>query len=104
MGTHLPLTVKEIQAGYLISPYFKDVYLYLAHNKLPLQKAVIKRTETLAARYLLLDSFLFRLNTTPRKESSFSYTQELCRQDHYLYIIRLFLQDIKVSLNIFNYK
>ena len=25
-GTHLPVTVKEIQAGYLISPYFKDLY------------------------------------------------------------------------------
>ena len=24
-GTHLPLTVKEIQAGYLTSPYFKDL-------------------------------------------------------------------------------
>ena len=34
-GTHLPLTLKEIQAGYLISPYFKDLYLYLAQNKLP---------------------------------------------------------------------
>ena len=34
-GTHLPVTVKEIQAGYLISPYFKDLYLYLAQNKLP---------------------------------------------------------------------
>ena len=28
-GTHLPLTIKEIQAGYLTSPYFKDLYLYL---------------------------------------------------------------------------
>ena len=25
-GTHLPLTIKEIQAGYLSSPYFKDLY------------------------------------------------------------------------------
>ena len=25
-GTHLPLTIKEIQAGYLTSPYFKDLY------------------------------------------------------------------------------
>ena len=24
-GTHLPLTIKEIQAGYLSSPYFKDL-------------------------------------------------------------------------------
>ena len=28
--THLPVTVKEIQAGYLISPYFKDLYLNVA--------------------------------------------------------------------------
>ena len=30
--THLPVTVKEIQEGYLMSPYFKDLYLYL-HSK-----------------------------------------------------------------------
>ena len=29
-GTHLPVTIKEIQAGYLNSPYFKDLYLYLS--------------------------------------------------------------------------
>ena len=34
-GTHLPVNVKEIQAGYLNCPYFKDLYLYLAQNKLP---------------------------------------------------------------------
>ena len=33
-GTHLPLTIKEIQAGYLSSPYFKDLYLLLSQNKL----------------------------------------------------------------------
>ena len=40
-GTHLPVTVKEIQAGYLISPYFKDLYLYLAQNKLSSTKTAI---------------------------------------------------------------
>ena len=25
-GTHLPIEIKEIQAGYLCSPYFKDLY------------------------------------------------------------------------------
>ena len=34
-GTHLPLTIKEIQEGYLNSPYFKDLYLFLSQNKLP---------------------------------------------------------------------
>ena len=40
-GTHLPVTIMEIQAGYLISLYFKDLYLYLAHNKLPSTKSAI---------------------------------------------------------------
>ena len=37
-GMHLPLTIKEIQAGYLSSLYFKDLYLYLAHNRLPIRR------------------------------------------------------------------
>ena len=32
-GTHLPVKIKEIQAGYIHSPYFKDLYLYLSQNK-----------------------------------------------------------------------
>ena len=28
-GTHLPVEINEIQAGYLHSSYFKDLYLYL---------------------------------------------------------------------------
>ena len=40
--THLPVTVKEIQAGYLMSPYFKDLFLHLAQNKLPNTKLTIR--------------------------------------------------------------
>ena len=47
-GTHLPVEIKEIQAGYLNSPYFKEIYLYLAQNKLPSYKAAIRKIETLA--------------------------------------------------------
>ena len=28
-GAHLPVTVKEIQAGYLVSSYFKDIYRWV---------------------------------------------------------------------------
>ena len=42
-GTHLPVMIKDIQAGYLISSYFKDIYLYLAQNKLPSNKSAIKK-------------------------------------------------------------
>ena len=49
-GMHLPLTVKEIQAGYLNSLYFKDIYQYIAQNRLPSKKAAIKRVEILAEK------------------------------------------------------
>ena len=31
-GTHLPVTVKEIQVRYFVSSYFKDIYLYFKIN------------------------------------------------------------------------
>ena len=67
-GTHLPVDIKEIQAGYLQSSYFKGIYLYLSQNKLPTSKAAIRKTEILAEWYILLDSLLFKI--TPEKEAA----------------------------------
>ena len=33
-GSHLPVEIKEIQVGYLYSPYFKDLYLYLSYHRI----------------------------------------------------------------------
>ena len=66
--THLPLTIKEIQAGYLSSPYFKDLYLFLSQNKLLNKRSSIKKVETLAENFVLLDSLLLKLVTMPDKE------------------------------------
>ena len=68
-GTHLLLMIKEIQAGYLSSSYFKDIYLYLVQNRLPVKKAAIKRVEVLPEKYIILDSLLFKLMTIPGKET-----------------------------------
>ena len=38
-GTHLPVEIKEVQARYLNSLHFKDIFLYLSQNKLPTSKA-----------------------------------------------------------------
>ena len=62
-GTHFALTIKEIQAGYLSSLYFKDLYLFLSQNKLPSKRSSIKKVETLAENIGLLDSLLFNLVT-----------------------------------------
>ena len=75
---HLPLTIKEIQAGYLSSLYFKDIYLYLAHNRLPSKKAAMKRVELLAEKYIMLDSLLFKLTTVSGKECALLAIPEIC--------------------------
>ena len=61
-GTHLPLMIKEIQDGYLNSSYFKDIYLYLAHNRLPAKKALIKRVEVLARKIYNVRIFVVQVN------------------------------------------
>ena len=77
-GTHFPVTVREIQTGYLTSPYFKDIYLYLAQNKFPSTKPTIQKVEALVEKYILLDSLLFRITTTPEKETALLATPEIC--------------------------
>ena len=77
-ATHLPLTIKEIQAGYLSSPYFKDLYLFLSQNKLPSNRSTIKKVETLAENLILLDSLLFKLVTTPDKEMALLAIPKIC--------------------------
>ena len=74
--THLPVEVKEIQAGYLHSPYFKDLYQYLLQNRLPSSKSAIKKLETPSEKYVLLDSLLFRIY--PEKETAVLAIPEMC--------------------------
>ena len=75
-GTHLLVEVKEIHAGYLHSPYFKDIYQYLLQNKLLSSKLAIKQLEALSEKYVLLDSLLFRIH--PEKETAVLVIPETC--------------------------
>ena len=75
-GTHLGVEIKEIQARYLTSTHFKDIYLYLSQNKLPTSKTAIRKVEMLAERYILLDSLLFKI--APEKETAALVVPETC--------------------------
>ena len=68
--------IKEIQARYLQSSYFKDIYIYLSQNKLPSSKAAIRKIEALAEKYILLDSILFKITT--EKETVVLVVPETC--------------------------
>ena len=45
---------------------------------LPSKKAVIKKVEILAEKYILLDSLLFKLTTIPGKETTLLVIPEMC--------------------------
>ena len=77
-GMHLPLTIKEIQAGYLSSPYFKDLYLFLLQNKLPSKRSSMKKVKMLAESFVLLDSLIFKLVTMPDKEAAVLVIPKIC--------------------------
>ena len=113
-GTCLPVTVKEIHAGYLINPYFKDLYLYLTQNKLPNTKLAIRKVETIAERYILLDLLLFKLITTPEKETALlpipeicaitAYTKNMCQQNKYFISFKFVCRTSRCNKDIFNYR
>ena len=75
-GTHLPVEIKEIQARYITSSHFKDIYLHLSLINYLFLGAAIRKVETLAERYILLDSMLFKI--TPEKESAVLAVPETC--------------------------
>ena len=89
------MTIKEIQAGHLVSSYFKDTYLYLAQNKLPSNKMAIKNIKALAEKYILLDSLLFKIVSNPYKEATVYTIPEVCIDKIITLYTELCLQDIR---------
>ena len=77
-GTHLPVMIKDIKRRYLVSSYFKDIYLYLAQNKLLSTKSTIGKIEALAEKYILLDSLLFKIMSSPEKGTAVLAIPEIC--------------------------
>ena len=77
-GTHLPLSIKEIQAGYLTSPFFKDLYRYLAQNIMPHKRHARHKIEALVESFILLDSLLLKLVTILDKGKTFLAIPETC--------------------------
>ena len=95
----------EIQAEYLISLYCKDLYLYLAQNKLPITKSAVQKVATLEEKYILLDTLLFKLITTPKKETVLLAIPETCANKIItLYHSSLFVGHWSVIKYIYNYR
>ena len=102
-GTHLPLTIKEIQAGYLTCSFFKDLYRYLAQNVMPHKRHTRHKLEALAESFILLDSLLFKLVTIPDNEKALLVIPETCTDKSIeLYHTSLFAGHQGANKNLFN--
>ena len=59
--TNLCVDLRNLKAAYLTSPHFRDIYLYLLQNRMPLGKGAVKRLDQNARNYLILDGLLFKI-------------------------------------------
>ena len=59
--TKLSMNLRDLRAAYLQSPHFRDIYLNMTQNKVPLGKGAAKRLEQNARNYLILDGLLFKI-------------------------------------------
>ena len=59
--TKFRMNLRDLKAAYLISPHFRDIYLNLTQNKVPLGKEAARRLEQNARNYMLLDGLLFKI-------------------------------------------
>ena len=59
--TKLSMNLRDLKAAYLTSPHFRDIYLNLIQNEVPLGKGAAKRLEQNARNYMILDGLLFKI-------------------------------------------
>ena len=59
--TSLCVDLRDLKVAYLTSPHFRDIYLYLLQNRMPLRKGVAKWLDQNARNYLILDGLLFKI-------------------------------------------
>ena len=55
--TNLCVDLSDGKAAYLTSPHFRDIYLYLLQNRMPLGKGAAKRLHQNARNHLILDGY-----------------------------------------------
>ena len=73
---HLPVEIKEIQPGYLNSPYLKNLYLYLVQNKFTQLQSNNQKNRNISRMIHLLDSLLLKI--TPEKETAVLEVPKVC--------------------------
>ena len=72
--THLPGSLRDIQAAYVTSPAFRDIYVYLLKGRLPTDPKEVARVNQESKYFMVLDGLLFKIN----KDNQGNYNPLLC--------------------------
>ena len=59
--TNLSIDLRDLRAAYVTSPHFKDIYLHLTQNKMPIGKMAARWLDNQARNYMILDGLLFKI-------------------------------------------
>ena len=57
----MSLDLRDLRAAYVTSPHFKDIYLHLTQNKMPIGKIAARWLDNQARNYMILDGLLFKI-------------------------------------------
>ena len=63
--THLHADLRDIVAAYKASPHFKDIYNFLAYDKLPTDGKTATKVEKAAKKFMILDDLLYKIEVNP---------------------------------------
>ena len=63
---HLPCSIRDMQAAYLSSPHFRDIYLSVGMNKMPSKARSTRKLESdlMNAAYMINGALLYRYMKT----------------------------------------
>ena len=59
--TNLCVDLRDLKVAFLTSTHFRDIYLYLLQNRVPLGKGAAKQLNQNARNYQILDGLLFKI-------------------------------------------
>ena len=83
----LPISLRDLQAAYMSSPHFRDIYIYLYMNKVPVKYRAFKTLHAQIRNYFLMGNLLFKVLPSEGKDDPNDLISVLCIPFSHAYIL-----------------
>ena len=68
--THLHTDLRDLVAAYKRSPHFKDIYNFLAFDKLPTDSKTSIKVEKMAKKFMIMDDLLYKIEISDTEHNA----------------------------------